>query len=418
MAGKKNNSEDMKKSDSEENIERLDDRFIDSAEDEIDIKLTADQKIDDRSIDQLFEDNDKPLDHSIDRLFEEDRKSFKGGLKDKVQKALSQPVMSKASLYRMRTKEPSEVDLSEREIMPTLEDQWIQDESNSATVSWVKWFILLGILLAMSAGIWAFINLSGEEADKGEKAQEIKEIALVSVQSDIDDAQNIANVSACVKKYLEATSIEERAKYCRNQESTLRKMTKSYANELIFDIYHFEGIAKSSEIRMEDKEITIVSANISSQSGGTGVENKPKSLLLEKQEDGTYLVDWETAVVYQPADWNAFIVKRSTEAHVFRLEVRERINYGPYLYEFSDDNIYQAYRISIRGNAEKYLIGYAKKGSEVDKIMKSLTLIKGNKNTGSRMTVPVMLKLVFPEGALSDQCVEITEVISDSWFIQ
>ena len=317
-----------------------------------------------------------------------------------------------------RSKELSEVDLSEREIMPTLEDQWIQDESNSATVSWVKWFILLGILLAMSAGIWAFINLSGEEADRGEKAQEIKEIALVSVQSDIDDAQNIANVSACVKNYLEATSIEERAKYCRNQESTLRKMTKSYGNELIFDIYHFEGISKSSEIRMEDKEITIVSANISSQSGGTGVENKPKNLLLEKQEDGTYLVDWDTAVVYQPADWNAFIADRNTEAHVFRLEARERINYGPYLYEFSDDNIYQAYRISIRGNAEKYLIGYTKKGSEVDEIMKSLTLVKGNKNTGSRMTVPMMLKLVFPEGALSDQCVEITEVISDSWFLQ
>jgi len=316
-----------------------------------------------------------------------------------------------------RSKELSEVDLSEREIMPTLEDQWIQDESNSATVSWVKWFILLGILLAMSAGIWAFINLSGEEVDEGEKAQEIKEIALVSVQSDIDDAQNIANVSACVKNYLEATSIEERAKYCRNQESTLRKMTKSYGNELIFDIYHFEGISKSSEIRMEDKEITIVSANISSQSGGTGVENKPKSLLLEKQEDGTYLVDWDTAVVYQPADWNAFIANRNTEAHVFRLEARERINYGPYLYEFSDDNIYQAYRIAIRGNAEKYLIGYTKKGSEVDEIMKSLTLVKGNKNTGSRMTVPMMLKLVFPKGAQSDQCVEILEVVSDSWFL-
>ena len=316
-----------------------------------------------------------------------------------------------------RSKELSEVDLSEREIMPTLEDQWIQDESNSATVSWVKWFILLGILLAMSAGIWAFINLSGEEADRGEKAQEIKEIALVSVQSDIDDAQNIANVSACVKNYLEATSIEERAKYCRNQESTLRKMTKSYGNELIFDIYHFEGISKSSEIRMEDKEITIVSANISSQSGGTGVENKPKNLLLEKQEDGTYLVDWDTAVVYQPADWNAFIADRNTEAHVFRLEARERINYGPYLYEFRDDNIYQAYRISIRGNAEKYLIGYTKKGSEVDEIMKSLTLVKGNKNTGSRMTVPMMLKLVFPKGAQSDQCVEILEVVSDSWFL-
>ncbi|MFT6793749.1 MAG: hypothetical protein ACJAR1_001748 [Rubritalea sp.] len=316
-----------------------------------------------------------------------------------------------------RSKDLSEVDLSEREVMPTLEDQWIQDESNSATVSWVKWFILLGILLAMSAGIWAFINLSGEEADRGEKAQEIKEIALVSVQSDIDDAQNIANVSACVKNYLEATSIEERAKYCRNQELTLRKMTKSYGNELIFDIYHFEGISKSSEIRMEDKEITIVSANISSQSGGTGVENKPKSLLLEKQEDGTYLVDWDTAVVYQPADWNAFIANRNTEAHVFRLEARERINYGPYLYEFSDDNIYQAYRIAIRGNAEKYLIGYTKKGSEVDEIMKSLTLVKGNKNTGSRMTVPMMLKLVFPKGAQSDQCVEILEVVSDSWFL-
>jgi|GEM_PF-1651224 len=316
-----------------------------------------------------------------------------------------------------RSKELSEADLSERERMPTLEDQWIEDGSNSNNVSWVKRFIMVGGVFAMTAGIWAFINLGEDEVVKEERARELKEMALTSAQSDAEYSQNKVNVTECVKSYLEATSIEERAKYCRNPESTLRKMTEYYNNELTFDTYHFEGVAKSSEMRMLDKEVTIVAANVSSHSGGTGVEKKPKSFLLEKQEDGTYLVDWETAVVYQPADWSAFVASRNTEPHVFRVEAKESINYGPYLYGFSDDNKYQAYRIGIRGDEEKYLIGYAKKDSGVDEKMKMLVLKKNSNKRKSKVTAPMMLKLIFPNDAQSDQCVEITEVISDSWFL-
>lgn len=316
-----------------------------------------------------------------------------------------------------RSKDLSEDDLSEREIMPTLEEQWILDGSNHPNVSWVKCFIIVGFLLVMTAGIWSLINLGEQEVDKEERIREAKEMALMSVQSDAEYIQNKVNVSECIKNYLEATSIEERAKYCRNPEATLRIMKKYYSSELTFDTYHFEGVIESSSMSVGGKEVTIASANVSSQSGGDGVEKKPPSLLLEKQEDGTYRIDWETAVVYQAADWSAFVTSKNTEPHVFRVEAKERIDIGPYLYEFSDDKKYQAYRIGIRGDNKKYLIGYAKKDSEVDKIMKKLVLKESNNKRKSKIRAPMMLKLVFPKDAQSDQCVEIIEVTSDSWFL-
>ncbi len=316
-----------------------------------------------------------------------------------------------------RSKDLSEADISEREIMPTIEEQWIQDGSNSPNVSWVKRFMIVGGGLAMTAGIWAFINLGDEELNKEERARELKDMALMSAQSDVEYSQNKVNVSECIKNYLQATSIEERAKYCRNPELTLRKMTGYYNKELTFDTYHFEGVAESFQIRELDNEVTIAAANVSNHSGGMGVEKKPQNLLLVKQEDGSYLIDWETAVAYQPDDWSAFVASKSTDPHVFRVEARERINIGPYLYKFSDDSKYQAYRIGIRGDLDKYLIGYAKKDSEVDKRMKMLVLKKGENTKKSKIKAPMILKLVFPEDSLSDQCVEIIEVLSDSWFL-
>ncbi|MFT5906707.1 MAG: hypothetical protein ACI9E1_002319, partial [Cryomorphaceae bacterium] len=134
MAEKKNSSENLKKGDSEEIIERL----VPSSEgeDEVEFKFADDKEKYDSPIDHLFQDEDKIVDPAIDRLFEEDRNSFQKGLHDEVQKALSQPVISKASLFRMRAKDPSESALSEEIArQKTVEEIWgdTTDEASEAS---------------------------------------------------------------------------------------------------------------------------------------------------------------------------------------------------------------------------------------------------------------------------------------------
>ncbi|MGJ8657986.1 MAG: hypothetical protein ACSHX6_16180 [Akkermansiaceae bacterium] len=315
-----------------------------------------------------------------------------------------------------RSKELNESDLTARENMPTLEDQWVEDRSNSSNVSWVNRFIIVGILLVVAAGIWAFTNLSKEEIIKEQREKELKELVLQSEENDAAHARNEANIEECVKGYLEATTIEERAKWCRHSEETLLKMTKHYDHELTFANHHFEGILKSSVIDILKDEVTIISAKVSSMSGEMTQQDKPKMLLLEKQDDGSYRVDWETAVIYQPSDWDKFVESRSSEPHVFRIEAKDRIDYGPYLYAFSDDNKFQAYRISLRDEAEKFLIGYAEKDSDVDKKLKRLVKKSGNKKA-KKEPVSLTLKVAYPKDAESDQCVEILEVVSETWFV-
>lgn len=314
-----------------------------------------------------------------------------------------------------RSKELSEEDLVEPEVMPTIEEQWVLDEIDSSKISWVKRFIVAGILLAASAGIWAFFNLNKEEVAIEERALEIKELAQKSAQSDAEYNRDQEMLLECVKSYVEAPSIEERAKICRNPKETLRRMTDYYNSELTFDTYQFESILTSSEVTVQGNLVTVVAVNVTTQNGEA--VNEPISLLLEKQEDGSYRADWETAVVYQPNDWSTFISTKSDKPSIFRVEAKERINYGPYLFHFSDDEEYQAYRINIRGNAEKYLLGYAKKDSAADKKMKELVLSEEDTNKNSKITAPMILKLAFPKDAQSEQCVEIIEVVSESWFL-
>lgn len=210
----------MKKSDSEENIERLDDRFIDSAEDEVDIKPTADQEMDDRSIDQLFQNNDKPLDHSIDRLFEEDRKSFKSELKDEVQKALSQPVISKASHYRMRTKEPSEISLSEEIAkQKTVEESWEEAKDESSEVFCRKSVIFMCsiIVLIVMVGGWALWQFSNDERGNDNNIS-----ALANKSKDQGKriiSKEIMVVSGVIDRYLTAKTLIEKSAYIYQAES-------------------------------------------------------------------------------------------------------------------------------------------------------------------------------------------------------
>ncbi len=315
-----------------------------------------------------------------------------------------------------RSKELNEKDLLERTHTPTLEDQWIQGEKGEKNSGWIKRFIFVGVLLFMASGIWAFVNLDKEKFSKQERDAELEKLAFIAKKNQDIYIRDRASLNECLKGYLEATTIEERARWSRNPDDVLSKMAKHYSNELTFNSYHFDGIVESVVIDVLSKELTVVGARINSLSGEVHTGDTLKSLLLEKQKDGSYLVDWDTEVVYQPSDWSDFVKTKSIEPRVFRVEVIERIDYGPYMYAFSDDRRYQSYRVNLRTSPDQFLIAYAKIDSEVGKTMrKEFFDNKGRKNRLNQIS-NMTLKLAFPIKAETDQCVEIIEIVSESWF--
>ncbi len=310
-----------------------------------------------------------------------------------------------------RSKDLSEDDISEVEPLPELEDKWIQDEERQPNQRLLKRAILVVILLLMTAGTWALLNLG-----KTEIAGDSQDEKLRSEESERNYYQNRLSIKECVQRYVEANSMEERAQFCRDSKSTLVKMKSYYRSQRPFVTYQFKEIAESFEVKFLEKEVTLVAAKVSKLEQETE-DDLTKNLLIEKQEDGSHLIDWETAVSYQPNDWAKFRESRSTEPQVFRVEVEERLDHGPYLYEYSDDRKYHAYKVKIRGDDENFLLAYAKLDSEVNEKINRIVLKGGEESIKPKFIAPMMLKLVYPKDAQTDQCVEIIEVISDTWFL-
>lgn len=315
-----------------------------------------------------------------------------------------------------RTKDLDGDDLTEFETMPTLEEQWIRDENRKLNQSWLKRLIIIGLIFAISAGTWAIIKLGKDDIVMEAAIKEFKEDTVSKDERDKEYYKNQLRIIECIKSYLEASNMQERAKFCRNPESTLSKMKGYFDTERLFKTYHFDEIKEYFPTKVMGKDVTLVRAKVSNPGEETAVK-KTMNLLIVKQADGTQLIDWDTAVAYQPNDWATFLKNRSTEPNIFRVEVENRINHGPYLYDFSDDSKFQAYKVKLRGNDTHFLLAYAKKGSEVNKMINQVILKGGVENSKSKFIAPMILKLVFPKNAESDQCVEIIEVVSDSWFL-
>jgi len=158
-------------------------------------------------------------------------------------------------------------------------------------------------------------------------------LKLTSIDEEKIKQEDQNNRRKAVIGFLQASTSEERLKWCRNSEDTKAKMQNYYRNES-FKSFKFTEILNSQDLT--DKEIVLIIAGLD-KNVTNGIEKVP--LILIKQDDGAYCVDWEAFVVYQPSNMKSFMSSMSTEPHAFRLEVASRIGKGPYLYSFNDDRI-------------------------------------------------------------------------------
>jgi hypothetical protein len=128
--------------------------------------------------------------------------------------------------------------------------------------------------------------------------------------------------------------------------------------------------------------------------------------LLETDGQAGVLVDWETAVCYQPMDWDEYVVSRPAGTTMdFRVYLEPDMFFS---HEFSDATQWDCYRLTALG-AEEPLFGFVRKGSDTAERLRQRFQTHGPQATA------MVLRLSLPVGLTSRRGVVIDRVLSERW---
>ena len=271
------------------------------------------------------------------------------------------------------------------------EKEWGDSSSKSLGTGWVVLAILLIAGLITWGGINVFKAKESKSVVEGEKSEEIQE----SIE-DLEEIRSIqGNLEEVTRRYLGATSIEEKLKYSRDAKRVKPLMEQFYQDQEL-EVAEFSNFGKMSGFSQYGIAYLIATINTS--------EGK-KNLIIEELPEGGFLVDWEMDVYFQPIEWDDFLQTRPTAPHAMRVLVRKD-NF--YAYEFRDEKKYQCYRITDRSKGH-HVFAYLERGSD---LMKKIEL------TFYRYSAPqlaMILKIKFPKDGDAKNTVMIDEFLSDRW---
>lgn len=299
-----------------------------------------------------------------------------------------------------RTHEPGVEVLIEGETATSLADEhsWGSTEAAKNPLPW-GWFALLGVALA-GAVVWSVSRMVEGKGEVTEARQEADTKVTTAEMSDDKLAAQLDRLEAVVRKYCEASTVEEMARWVRHSERVRPLMDKYYAANPLQPL----GFRRQKDFQgaMLGAKTSFWVVKVETGAG------KTKALLVEEAEDGTFGVDWETAVVYQPMPWDEYAKTRPKGSRLdFRVHVT-RDNF--FSHEFANADQWACYRLNIPGS-EETLWGYVPKGGQRDMILANLL----DHNPDPNKAAAVVLRLSLPEQLESRRGVIIDKVLSTRW---
>jgi hypothetical protein len=299
-----------------------------------------------------------------------------------------------------RTHEPGVEVLMDAEAVEITTDEhaWGESEAKRAPLPW-GWFALLGLVL-VGAVVWSVIRMM----DAHEKVESVKQRVEAdmsgAVLADSQLQASFDRMEAVVKGFCQAATVDELARWVRHPARVRPLMERFYAAEPLKPI----GYQRQKDFQgaMLGARNNFWLVKVVTGSGRT------KALLVEEGDDGSFGVDWETAVVYQPMPWDKYAQDRPRGT---RLDFRVHVAADNFFsHEFANADQWSCFQLNVPG-AEETLWGYAAKGSEAEAILTE-TL---KRNPEPNKPVAVALRLELPEGLKSRRGVIIERVLSTRW---
>lgn len=268
-----------------------------------------------------------------------------------------------------------------------------------------QWWSAIGNnLAALSQKILVKGNVESREAVVAEATKKTpKENTKTSSVTPAKNNPPAANLSerdqsqSAIAAFLSAKNITERLEYVRDR-ALVEKMMRDYYERGKDGPIPFE---KVEEIEINPEGENTFAYNVSLSSGGT------RRMLVAKDGNGKYLVDWASFVLYGEMDWQTFMEKKPQNPVLMRVLVASD-NY--YAEEFSDKNRYGCLKLTDPGQESSppiyaYFTSSSTLGRSLNFVLRS----------SLDQAVPMTLTLKYPSESKVNNQVLIDEMVTQGW---
>lgn len=317
---------------------------------------------------------------------------------DSVQVASRRLDVPSREELELRTHQPGIEALIETDVLDphAMEQKWGEEAVSGKPVPW-GWFVLLGLLL-VAALVWSVSRVK-EAKVQVEQVRVATESTLVDEQREEQEAARlIESIEDVLRRYFSSATIESLIPLVRHPERVGPLMRNHYSGD---------GIDSSPLARIRVLQpLTLDGRGNFWMASIELADGSRRSMVLEIDEGGKPLIDWETLVCHQPMPWDEFVKRRPAgESMDFRVHV-ERDSF--HSHEFEDPSRWVCFRLTAL-DSDETLFGYVAADSEELPKLFAVTGTVGSKPAS------LILRLSIPEGLTSRRGVVIEKLVSPRW---
>lgn len=297
----------------------------------------------------------------------------------------------------LRTHQPGvEVLVDTDKNLESQESGWGEKSVQKQPVPW-GWFALVGVAI-VGAALWSLSQMRGSKDQAGLIRVETESMIEEEEQEEKQALELINRIESSLRVFFNARTVEELAHSVRHPERVIPLIRKHGKTEALFR-GQLKMIRDLQPLTIENRA-NFWLASVTLENGSFS------DVLLEIDEAGKALIDWETLVCHQPMPWDQFARERPAGQSLdFRVFVQRDTFYS---HEFSDARRWVCFRLNAL-DSEETLYGYVSVANEdAEKI---INLAQENAANGYSM----ILRLAIPEGLASRRSVVIEKLVCPRW---
>ncbi len=221
----------------------------------------------------------------------------------------------------------------------------------------------------------------------------IKELPL------LESSDEVVQALTLLDQYWKTTSWKERVPMVAHADRV---------SPLMKDYYETQGgkdpspgnLMSKARYQIDGTEILYFSYSSSRPTGSLEIA------MLRDGPGGRFLIDWESLSGYSEMSFQEFRTQRSSKPVTMRAYVRL---FDYYNFEFSDAKRYLCIKL-ISESGESSIYAYCERGTKLSRWLEADLATTGP--TGFKGYI---MKLSFPLGAQSNQCVQLEQVVAQRW---
>ncbi len=277
-----------------------------------------------------------------------------------------------------------------------LEDEWEKPEKNAQPVAW-GWFALLAVIM-ISAIVWSLANVGKSVQHNREITEQASSILTTEEKEERSAAKLIDQMDALIRDFHNASSISALLPMVRHSERVKPLMEHYYGTRPVLG-KRLRSITAFTPLTLKNRaDFWMVSVKQS--------EDTKSEFIIQINEAGDPLIDWETHVCYQPMDWPDYVKFRPGGMSMdFRVNVRPDNFFNN---EFSNSSDWACYQLTTP-DSDEFLYGYVRADSPLVAEINNIILRDGGEQAA------MILKLHIPEKLESKRGVMIEKLVCDSW---